>query len=63
MKLILLSAFMSLLVTTVKSQIITRYITPDSLPVIIPGYLEVNNINKKNYCLYSTKTPYSPSTG
>ncbi len=59
MKLILLSAFMSLIATTINAQIITRYITPDSLSAIIPGYVEVSNINTKAIT-YNPPTPPTP---
>lgn len=59
MKSILLLILLSSLSAATKAQIITRYITPDSLQVIIPGYSEVVNINTKTID-YNPPTPPDP---
>jgi hypothetical protein len=59
MKKILFLTTMCIAATAIKAQIVTRYITPDSLAVIIPGYSEINSINTKTIN-YNPPTPPDP---
>ena len=54
-----MSIIVCVIAPPIKAQIITRYITPDSLPAIIPGYAEVSYINTKTIA-YNPPTPPTP---
>lgn len=56
-----MSIIVCVIAPPIKAQIVTRYITPDSLSVIIPGYSEVSYINTKTIA-YNPPTPPTPPT-